>query len=113
MQFPTEYGLFIAANLLDLFLTLLFIRYGGSEANPLAKWVVLNFGRTGFIAFKLLLMFLVIFLVEAIARKRKNAARLLIWFGILAMGAVVVSSGIRYYHYLATQPAAFPTVPGG
>jgi hypothetical protein len=102
MQFPTEYGLFIAANLLDLFLTLLFIRYGAWEANPAAKWIASSFGKTGFIAFKLVLMFLVIFLTEAVARKRKGLARLLIWFGTLAMWAVAISSGVRYYHYMQT-----------
>jgi hypothetical protein len=112
MQFPTEYGLFIAANLLDLFLTLLFIRYGASEANPAAKWIVLTFGKTGFIAFKLAMMFLVIILAEAVARKRRNLGRLLIWFGILAMWAVAISSGVRFYHYMQIPAGGFPAVPG-
>jgi len=102
MQFPTEYGLFIAANLLDVLLTMLFIRYGAGEGNPAAKWIVLQFGKIGFVAFKLVLMFVVIILAEAVARKRRNLARLLIWFGILAMWAVAISSGVRFYHYMQT-----------
>ena len=100
MQLPTEYGLFIAVNLLDLFITMLFIRFGGAEANPAAWWVLLSFGKTGFVAYKILLMLLVIALCEAVAQKRKPMAKLLIWFGIVAITFVAITSAVRFYNYM-------------
>lgn len=102
MQFPAEYGLFVAANLLDLFLTMLFIERGAGEANPAASWILLTFGKTGFIAYKVLLMLVVIGLCEAVARKRKILARLLIWFGIVALAVVTITTAMRYYDYMQT-----------
>ncbi len=100
MQFPTEYGLFVTVNLLDLFITMLFIRYGGAEANPAARWMLLSFGKTGFVAYKIVLMLLVIALCEVIGRKRRGMARALIWFGIVAITLVAVTSAVRYYNYM-------------
>jgi len=100
--FPTEYGLFIAANLLDLFLTMVFIRYGAGEANPFARWVILNAGKTAFAAYKLVLMLFVIGLCELVGRRRKGLARLLIWFGIVVTALVALSSGWRFYLYVQT-----------
>jgi hypothetical protein len=100
LQFPTEYGLFIAANLLDLFLTMAFITYGAGEANPAARSILLHMGKTGFVVYKVLLMLVVIGLTEAVSRKRRTAARILIWFGTLALWAVAVHSGIRFFTYM-------------
>ena len=116
MQFPTEYGLFVAVNLLDLFITMLFIRKGGAEANPAARWILLSFGKTGFVAYKILLMLLVIALCEAVAQKRKPMARLLIWFGIVAITFVAITSAVRYYNYMQApdrgrSAAAMPARP--
>lgn len=100
VQFPLEYGLFIAANLLDLFLTMAFIKYGAGEANPLARQVLLSLGQTGFIVYKIALMLVVIGLTEAIARRKPRVARIVIWFAVVILSVVAVSSGIRYYRYM-------------
>ena len=96
LQFPTEYGLFLAVNMLDLVMTMLFIERGGGEANPLANWILLAGGKTGFIVYKVALVLLVIALCEVVARKRRLAARLLVAFGILSVGIIAVSSIVRY-----------------
>ena len=106
LQFPTEYGFFIAVNMLDLFLTMLFVRYGAGEANPAAKWILLYGGKGGFIAYKVVLMLVVIGLCELVATKRRWLARLVLWFGILALGAVAISSALRYYTYMQTPGGA-------
>jgi len=116
LQFPTEYGLFVVVNLLDLFITMLFIRYGGGEANPAARWIMLSFGKTGFVVYKVVLMLVVIGLCEAVAQRRKAMARALIWFGIVALTAVAVSGAVRYYHYMQDPehggtPATIPARP--
>jgi hypothetical protein len=97
LQFPVEYGLFLAVNVLDLVFTMLFIRHGAGEANPLAKWFVLHGGKTAFIVYKAALTLAVIGLCEGVAKKRRMTARILLWFGIVAVGIVAVSSMARYY----------------
>ena len=109
LRFPTEYGLFVVVNLLDLFITMLFIRYGGGEANPAARWIMLSFGKTGFVVYKIVLMLVVIGLCEVVARKRIVMARLLIWFGIVAITFVAVTSAMRYYDYMKDPEHARPT----
>ncbi len=104
LQFPVEYGLFVGLNLLDLFLTMLFIERGGGEANPAAKYFLLLGGKTAFIAYKVVLTLLVIALCEVVAAKRRPAARAVIWVGIVLIGAVVVMSAWRFYANL-TGPA--------
>ena len=116
MQFPTEYGLFVVVNLLDLFITMLFIRFGAREANPAAEWILLSFGKTGFIVYKVVLMLVVIGLCEVVAQKRKTMARALIWFGIVAVAFVAVTSAMRYYSYMqdptrGRSPTAAPARP--
>ena len=60
LQFPTEYGFLLAVNMVDLFMTMLFIERGGGEVNPLAKWILLAGGKSGFILYKVVLVLLVI-----------------------------------------------------
>ena len=96
LKFHTEYALFIVLNMLDVFLTMLIIGRGGVEVNPLARWFLMHTGKAGFLIYKIVLMLFVIALCELVARKRKRVARLLIWFGILALLGVVAISAIRY-----------------
>ncbi len=105
LHFPFEYGLFMAFNLLDLFVTMLIIQQGGGEANPIAKWFIFLGGKSAFVAFKIVLMLVVIALCEVVARARPTAARLVIWFGILAVGAVAVTSALNYYRVLSSGAA--------
>ena len=100
LQFPLEYGLFIAVNLLDLLLTMLLINYGGGEANPLAFGAIQWMGKPGLIIFKVLLMLVVIGLCEVIAKRKRLAARLIIWLGILMLAGICTLTSFYLYNQL-------------
>ena len=101
LHFPFEYGLFLAFNLLDLFITMLVIRQGWREENPLAAWFILWGGKKALVAYKIVLTLAVIALCEGVATKRPAAARALIWFGIVALAAVAGTSAWRYYQHMS------------
>ena len=69
LLFPLEYGLFLVLSLLDLFITLVIVRLGGREVNPVADFFLREWGRTVFIVYKLVLVFFVIGLCEAVGGK--------------------------------------------
>ncbi len=103
LRFPTEYGLFLAANLLDLFVTLLALKHEGAGGNSVAQWFVSWGGRTAFVAFKIVLMLVVIALCEVIAKRRSALARILLWVAIAAMGFLAVTAALDYWRFMQTQ----------
>ena len=91
IRFPGLYLLFVILNMLDLMITKIAINQKGlDEANVLAKSVLVTFGFSGFILYKLVLTGLVITLTEMISRKKPRWAFKLILFGCIAMGLVVL-----------------------
>ena len=103
LRFPTEYGLFLAVNLLDLFITMLVLKHENAGGNAVAEWFVSWGGRTAFVAFKIALMLIVIALCEVIAKRRAALARTLVWVAIVVMGFLAVTAALDYWRFLQTQ----------
>jgi len=103
LQFNTEYSLFIILNLLIVFLKLVASKQPGADPTAATWWYL---GRAGYIAVSIALMLGVIGLVEVVARRRRRAARIALWFGILVLAALAAMGGYAYYDSL--QRAAGP-----
>ncbi|MDG2134335.1 MAG: DUF5658 family protein [Phycisphaerales bacterium] len=83
MRFPELYVWLLFVSSLDIMLTWVILRDGGSEVNPVARLVIDTWGLNGAILFKFGLILFVIVACEVIARTRPHVALLLIWFGVL------------------------------
>ncbi len=81
--FPNGYVWFVFLSALDIMLTRVILRLGGSEANGIAHKIVRNYGIVGLVAYKFLLVTLVILICEYIGRRKKEAARILLSIGIM------------------------------
>jgi hypothetical protein len=103
LRFPTEYGLFLAANLLDLFITLLVLKPENAGRNAVAEWFASWGGRAAFIAFKIALMLVVIALCEVVAKRRAVLARILLWVAIAVMGFLAVTAALDYWRFMQTR----------
>ena len=83
MRFPELYVWLLFVSSLDIMLTWVILRDGGSEVNPVARLVIDAWGLNGAILFKFGLILFVIVACEVSARTRPHVALLLIWFGVL------------------------------
>ena len=83
MRFPELYVWLLFVSSLDIMLTWVILRDGGSEVNPVARLVIDAWGLNGAILFKFGLILFVIIACEVISRTRLHVARVLIWFGVL------------------------------
>ena len=102
MQLPLLTMAFLLANLLDIVMTWALLATGAfREANPLANFVLENWGMTGMIGFKLAFVAGVILIAQYIASQRLGTARGLLTVGTLMVGAVVTYSGWLFAGFLA------------
>ncbi|MCH8831068.1 MAG: hypothetical protein IID45_15970 [Planctomycetes bacterium] len=90
-----ETSWFILVSVLDIFLTYLLLRRGGfREANPLAFFFIAGWGIKGMIFFKMAMVTFITVLAQLIAVKNQRAARSVLYFGIAAVGFVLVYSAM-------------------
>jgi hypothetical protein len=75
VRFPDLYAWFVLFSAMDVMLTWVILTIGGSEANPIAREVIDQFGLPGAIAFKFTLIVMVIVICEVVARMRPRVAR--------------------------------------
>ena len=92
LPLQTETTAFILVNCLDIFLTYILIRFGGTEANPIANYFILRWGFYGAIGFKLAIVTFVAVIAQIVAIKKMKTARFLLITGSLIVGCVVVYS---------------------
>ena len=83
---------FIFINVLDIFMTYVLLRFGGIEANPIARYFFHKFGFNGMIFFKLAIVVVVCIIAQIVAQRSMQKARSLLNFGSVLVGAVVVYS---------------------
>ena len=88
-----ETALFIGVSLLDVLATW-FLLSGGDfrESNPIAEYILKQWGVGRLIVFKFGLVAFVAVLTQVVAMKRPLAARRLLQFATLVVGGVVVYS---------------------
>ncbi|MFV0444223.1 MAG: DUF5658 family protein [Planctomycetaceae bacterium] len=99
LPLEAETSYFILANLLDFFVTYWLLMAGSAgelrfiESNPVARYFIESWGPVkGMLGFKLTIVTLVCVISQIVALKRKDLARLVLLFGTLATGGVVVYS---------------------
>jgi len=81
--YPNLYLWLIFVSALDVILTRVILFFGGKEINPIADWILAEFGRMGMSIFKFIIVAVVIVCCEIIGRRSWNVARNLAVVSIL------------------------------
>ena len=100
LPLQNETTLFILVNVLDIFMTYILIRFGGIEANPIARFFLNRWGFAGMIFFKLGMVAFITVLSQVIARRNLQTARRLLQFGTLIVAIVVVYGLILFVRHV-------------
>lgn len=77
------YAWFLVASALDIIMTAMVLSLGGIEMNPVADFVITQFGMHGAMAYKFSLVILVILLCEIIGRHNNRWGRSVAQFAVL------------------------------
>ena len=92
-MFPNRYVWLVLLSSLDVFMTFLVLELGGSEANPVANFVLERAGIAGMTVFKFVLVAFVILVCEVLGRRDRAAARRLTLYALaLTMTPVVFAT---------------------
>lgn len=103
--FPDVYAWFVLLASLDVMLTWLILRLGGSELNAVADWIIRRYDVPGVVVYKFILVLTVVFICEIVGRRSyAQAARLSRWAVVLTAFPVVVAS----VHLVRAALAAVP-----
>ncbi len=87
---------FFFVNAVDVMLTLILLSQGGfREANPLANFVLQQWGEGGMVFYKIVFVAAIALIAQIIATKREGVAR-----GVLFAGTAVVSTVVAYSSHL-------------
>lgn len=95
---------FLLAGMMDFFMTIVVLRLGAFESNPIANFFLDRWGQDGMLLLKLLTMTVVLVVVQIIARKNLATARRVLILGTLAVAGVVIYTLILIVGLL-TSPA--------
>lgn len=89
-----EIGWILILSAADIFLTHALLRQGQQfyESNPLADWFFQRYNIAGMVAYKFLIISVVIIICEFVERRRPGLGRFVLRVGIVAAGGVVVYS---------------------
>ena len=103
MRYENCYVCFVFLSSLDLILTWWILKAGGCEVNPVADWIISDYGRFGLLTFKFGLVIFVILLCEFIGQHKDGLGR---FVARLAVGltSVPVIIGLYVLRTLAWQP---------
>ncbi len=103
LQNETTY--FIFANVMDIFMTYMLLRYGAIEANPFANFVLVRWGFWGMIGFKLVIVAGVCVIAQIVALTRPKTAKGLLLAGTAVVAAVVVYSMLLFSMHAQGAPS--------
>lgn len=101
LPLQNESTAFILVNVLDILVTYVLIRFGGVEANPVARFFLVRWGFNGIIWFKLAMVAFVTVLAQIVARRNPGAAQRLLLFGTIVVGAVVCYGIFLFFRHFA------------
>lgn len=97
-----ETATFVLASSLDVLMTYLLVHHGRGtfcESNPVAAWILAQWGFDGMVYFKFALVALVTINCQVIARSRLYVARRLLHFATLIVtGVVLYSTALLVIH---------------
>lgn len=112
--YPQAYTWYVFLSALDLMLTWVILHLGGREVNVLADWVIARFNLPGLVAFKFLLVVLVVILCELVGRRRPGTGRRLArWAVVLSAVPVLVAAAHLLGLLLRGPHNAFPELGPG
>ena len=101
IKLRTETTLFILANTLDVVMTLILLSTGAfRESNPLANFVLEQWGTGGMIYFKFAFVAGIAAIAQFVATRQLGTARGLLILGTLMVGGVVAYSSYLFVNYL-------------
>ncbi|HEY3376313.1 MAG TPA: DUF5658 family protein [Armatimonadota bacterium] len=89
-SFATLSVVFALLSFVDLLATLRMMPFGVKEGNALANSTLMRYGPVGMIAWKILLVALVILTMRMVDRTNPALARGVLWGGILLMAVIVL-----------------------
>ncbi|MEM9386632.1 MAG: DUF5658 family protein [Pseudomonadota bacterium] len=92
LRLPIAYACLIAVGTFDILFTTIILSLGGAEANPIAAAVIEQYGLAGLVAFKYLVIAVVILGCEFVASARIETARRLALVVVAITAAPVVWS---------------------
>ncbi|MBI1368061.1 MAG: hypothetical protein GC162_05345 [Planctomycetes bacterium] len=75
VRYPDLYTWFVFLSALDVMCTWIVLKFGGAEVNFLAQWIIHLGGLWGMIAFKFLVVTLVLFACEYVGRRNAASGR--------------------------------------
>ncbi len=108
--YPNLYLWLIFVSALDVVMTRVILFFGGTEVNPIADWILGEFGRMGMSLFKFIIVAFVVICCEIVGRQRwkvgRNLARVSI---VISMTPVIWSSFIVLS--LIMNPPPLPDLP--
>ena len=83
-------ALYVLLSATDLIATLRLIPFGVQEGNPWARWVLDHYGTPGFIAYKALLVGIVLLITRVVSRSNARLAHIVLWGANIAMGYITI-----------------------
>ena len=100
LLYENEISWFVLASAMDVFVTFIILRLSGQgltrlnmiESNPVAQWVIRHSGMPGMVAFKFVMVAIVVTAAELVGRKHFRIGRLLLLAGTTVVGGVAVYS---------------------
>lgn len=100
LLYETELSWFILVCALDVFMTYIILRYSAQgrtrsvmiEGNPIARWILHQWGIPGMVIFKFLIVGFVAAVAEFAGRRKPSLGRSLLHIGTIVVGGVVIYS---------------------
>ena len=102
--YPNLYLWLIFVSALDVILTRVILFFGGTEVNPIADWILAEFGRMGMSIFKFVIVAVVIICCEIIGRRSWKTARRLATASIFISFFPVIWSSIIIFSLILDPP---------
>lgn len=97
LRYPNLYVWLVFISAMDIIMTWVVLWHGGYEANLLALAVLMRFGLTGMVLFKLSLVMLFVVICEAVGRRSVSAGRKLATAGV-AISSLPVALAFLLLH---------------
>lgn len=103
LLYPNAYVLLLILSAMDVMLTWMIIRLGGSEVNPIADGVIDLWGLNGMIVYKFVLIAAFISMCESVGSLREPAGRSLSRVSLLIASVPVAWSMVLLSRYVSTM----------
>lgn len=102
--YPNLYLWLIFVAALDVILTRVILFFGGTEVNPVADWILDEFGRIGMSVFKFIIVTIVIVCCEIVGRQKYRTGRNLAFTAILISCLPVIWSSMIIFSLIMDPP---------